>query len=335
MSILTEKATNFVIPFDALRQAQIDNKEFLSLEQSIGEYGYLTPVLCRYGKDGEKMSVYAGIKTDEKTGKEIQYSEEIDVSGKLVVINGVQRVTAGKRLGNLDVPYIIDESDGKYMEKSIISNINVVKTKKSDIAKQIKNWISEGYSLSEISKKLVREENWVINMLSLNSLLQVDGMSEKLNNGDLSLANAFLLVKEIPHCQDATEKQNLIDQACTENAETFKKTCALRKDSRKINSRLSSHDIENEVYEHTESFNRDRLNEEKAKLEQIEESAILDGEELSARDNAVLEFIRYIHNSSNADVERAQSVWEQERQERLTKAKMREDKEIKKAVKDN
>lgn len=177
----------------ALRGVQQDELSFQQLADSVKREGILSPISLRE-------------KQDKETGQ--KFYELID---------GLQRFTAAKLAGFEDVPaQILDKDDEEVMIAQIVGNAKRVETKPVDFANQIQKLLvaRPTMTMGEMADMLHSSADWLNQILKLRTL---DASAKELvNDGHISLANAFVLAK-LP----AEEQGQYLEDAQTKPAAEF------------------------------------------------------------------------------------------------------------------
>jgi len=178
----------------ALRGVNQDDLSFRQLADSIKKEGVLNPINVRE-------------KTDAQTGQ--PYYELID---------GLQRYTSAKLAGFDTIPaQILDKNDEEVMIAQIVGNAKRVETKPVDFANQIQKIMiaRPTLTMAEMGVMLSASPAW------LEQVLRLRGLHEQIkplvNDGHISLANAFVLAK----LQPPEEQLSFVEDAQTKTAQDF------------------------------------------------------------------------------------------------------------------
>lgn len=247
------------------------------------------------------------------------------------LIDGLRRFSACKEIDSeYSIPcHIIDDTvtENDILARQVVANAHTFKTRKGDYARVLRKWISEGRTYSEIRKETNLTNQQIDNILSLNSL--PSEVLEALNNNDITMKNALVLVKAKGLSEEQFNK--LFSVAKISNVETLE----TEYEEMKTANRLLKNDItvlESAEYFHKAKYSQARFNEIVERVNQYKESASL-GDSLTERQRVVIEIIDYILCSSVQDMEQGRKDWEEKQTEAIAKAKEKAEKADKKAPK--
>jgi len=176
----------------ALRGVDKKSEDYLQLAQSVRSNGVLEPILVREIKDPSGVIRFG-------------------------LINGLQRFTASKDAGNIEIPaHIIEIDDGDLMQAQIITNLHRIETRPAQYSTQLRRLISQNPMLTmrELANTLSVSVKWIEDRLSLTKL-HVE-IQKLVDGNDLGLANAYALAK-LP----VDEQLEFVDRAMTEKSVEF------------------------------------------------------------------------------------------------------------------
>lgn len=176
----------------ALRGVNRQEESFQNLVESIRKKGVLNSILVREVK---------------LPGGAVKYG----------LIDGLQRFTASKDAGLVDIPArIVDMDDAELLEAQVITNMNRVQTKPAELSKHLLRMLTRNplMTIKSLAAKCCQSEAWVNQRLSLNDLLPE--IQTLVNETKINLSNAYALSK-LPH----DEQKQHVDAAMTEKPQTF------------------------------------------------------------------------------------------------------------------
>lgn len=167
----------------ALRAVNEETEVFQELVDSIRSKGVINPISVRKNVDGPGY----------------------------ILIDGLHRYTASKRAELEEIPCnVLDMDDVEALEVQVIANIQKVDTKPVEYAKQLKRILSANpmMLMSELASKINKSTSWISERFNL--LKFSDDLQALVNDGEICLSNAYVLVK-LPE----EERPNFADRAMT------------------------------------------------------------------------------------------------------------------------
>lgn len=244
--------------------------------------------------------------------------QPIIVDETLQLIDGQQRLSALIELKKEEVLAIVDPN-AKWSD-SIVTNIHRFSTSKSDLAKYIKANIKDK-TFKEIAGILNIPESQVLSIFNVSSI--DESILEMVDSGEMSYTNAIALDKAFELCETPAERDNFVRLAKELTTEQLQEAIKQEKKRKKEeNNSVSS--IMLEEYNHITFFDEKRFQDEKNRLELLEESAELDDEAMDDRDRYVLDFVHYVYHQTEQDRSLGYEQWKLDHEERLKKARDKE-----------
>lgn len=185
----------------ALRSVNRESEKYIGLVESIKEQGVLNAISVRQ-------------KDDPETG--VEFYELVD---------GLHRFSASKDAQQETIPcLVLTLTNGQVLEAQIMANIHKVDTRPADYSKQLRRILAMNPLMTEaeLAKKLGKSPTWISERLGLNKIAD-DNISNLINEGKVSLANAYSLAKLPPD-----EQADFLDRAMTLAPDEFVPTVNAR-----------------------------------------------------------------------------------------------------------
>ena len=178
----------------ALRTVNRQSEEYLGLVASMREKGFLGAITVRPRKDPESSE---------------EYYELID---------GLHRFSAAKDAGIGEIGVdIVPLNEDQVLEAQIMANIHKVETRPVEYSQQLKRILARNPLMTEaeLANRWGKSPQWIAQRLGLNKIDNAQ-VVELINNGQISLSNAYALAKLPP-----AEIPNFIDRAITQPPDEF------------------------------------------------------------------------------------------------------------------
>lgn len=181
----------------ALREANKNSEQFHELVGSVRDQGVQLPILVR-----------------RKSGPDNKEFELVD---------GLQRFTAASEVGTgivgemgLIPVRVVEKDDADALLAQVVGNAHKIETKPAEYAKALMRIIGYQPTMTEaeMAAKLNKSPAWISKQLSLLDL--IDPIKPLVNEGKITLANAYVLAKLPPD-----EQPNWVERAQTESPQVF------------------------------------------------------------------------------------------------------------------
>lgn len=178
----------------ALRTVNRQSEEYLGLVASMREKGFLGAITVR-------------ARTDEESKEEF-----------FELIDGLHRYSAAKDAGISEIGVdVVPLNEDQVLEAQIMANIHKIETRPAEYSQQLKRILARNPLMTEaeLAKRLGKSPQWISQRLGLTKI-DNQQIVELINNGQISLSNAYALAKLPPE-----EMANFVDRAVTQPPDEF------------------------------------------------------------------------------------------------------------------
>jgi len=178
----------------ALRTVDKSAEKYLGLVQSIKEKGILNTIVVRPQRDPETTEEY------------------------LELVDGLHRFSAAVDAGLTEVNVnIVPLDQDQMLESQIIANFHRIDTKPGEYSKQLRRILVRNplMTVADLASNIGVSPAFIQQRLGL-SKIEADSILKMIDDGDISLSNAFALAK-LP----AEEQLEWVERAVTEGIDVF------------------------------------------------------------------------------------------------------------------